>query len=249
MRTTIGAILTILLAATVIAADFPLTRSEWVDIGQAREKQKRLDAAIYAYEQGLKADDKTISDEVLHFNAATLATQIGRQDIAIDHANAAIQSKPDYGDAYLARGNAYLRLGKTDLALEDFTTALGMKCARPWVAFNNRGLALVALGKIEEALADYARAIEANPMYMNAYWSRAKAATGQERFRPALDDYDAAIRLDSSNARLYLERAKVKKLLGDASGAVADFDSARVLDPHLSADIEQQQHDLKPGAR
>lgn len=246
-RTIVAAV--VIIAAQAFAADFPLDRADWLDVAQSRKNQNRLEAAVYAYEQALRLHDPTVTDAVLHFNIATLATRLGEQTKAIEHANAALRSKPDYGDAYATRGTAYLRLGEHQKAFDDYSKAIQSHCSRPWIVLNNRGLASEGLGRIEEALEDYALSIKANPDYMNVYWSRANAMVSQGQPQPAISDYDTAIRLDSGNAQLYLARGKAKGMVGDKEAAYADFDRAKRLDQKLAPQIANAIRKVKAEKR
>ena len=64
-----------------------------------------------------------------------------------------ISLKPESEDAYCNRGNAYYRLGKTDLALKDYDIALKLNPKDPDLYYN-RALAYLKKGDKPRAMAN-----------------------------------------------------------------------------------------------
>ncbi|MCR5878498.1 tetratricopeptide repeat protein [Phenylobacterium sp. J367] len=77
--------------------------------------------------------------------------------------DAALQVKPDLGEAYLNRGAATLGARRFAASIADLDRALALGVKEPEKAHFNRALAHENLGQWEAALADYARAIELRP--------------------------------------------------------------------------------------
>lgn len=83
-------------------------------------------------------------------------------DLAIKSYSLAIDSYPEHKTAYQLRGQAYLKLGEYDLALNDLNQAL-------WIDANNiravysRSIALAAVGQNEKAAEDLERFFALSP--------------------------------------------------------------------------------------
>jgi Flp pilus assembly protein TadD len=69
--------------------------------------------------------------------------------------------------------------------------------------------------------------------YGRALWNRAKAHSAEKDYTSAIADYDRAIQLDRPSAPLFYGRGIAKRRLGDVTGADADLESARQLDPNV----------------
>ena len=87
------------------------------------------------------------------------------------------------------------------------------------------------LGNYEEAIEDFDLAIQLDPKYPNAYYSRGIAKHSLGNYEEAIEDFGLAIQLDPKLAPPYNNRGSVKKDLGDYEEAIEDFDLAIQLDP------------------
>src|SRR6185295_16897951 len=81
---------------------------------------------------------------------------------ALENYNAAIGQYPRNPVAYYNRGGFYLRRGKCQLAIRDYSTALVLKPSFWWAA-NARGALYGATGRYDLALADYNKVLSLNP--------------------------------------------------------------------------------------
>ena len=77
---------------------------------------------------------------------------------ALKNCEQAIAVKPDYPEAYNARGNVLLRLMRYDDAVASFDKAIELKPDYPQ-PYNSRGNALQALRRFEDAVESYQTAI------------------------------------------------------------------------------------------
>ena len=81
---------------------------------------------------------------------------------SVEHLSTALKrtdlSKEDKASILINRGVAYWRLGKPNLAIQDFNTAITLFPENAAI-YNNRGNVLLDLGFPTEALKDYNRAI------------------------------------------------------------------------------------------
>jgi tetratricopeptide (TPR) repeat protein len=71
------------------------------------------------------------------------------------HAEECVRKNPSDSQAYFARCQAWERLGRLDLALQDLNTSIALEPKE--VSFMSRGEILRDLGRYEEALEDFQR--------------------------------------------------------------------------------------------
>jgi tetratricopeptide (TPR) repeat protein len=90
-----------------------------------------------------------------------------------------LEIEPDYAEAYLGRGNAYVKLENYTAAIADYTSAI--RITDDAAAYYNRGNVYSDLENYKAAIADYNSAIRINPDYADTYRNRgiAKENIGQ----------------------------------------------------------------------
>ncbi len=146
-------------------------------------------------------------------------------------------------------------------AIQDWTQVINLnsELADP---YNNRGIAKATLGESKiaqgnitdaqalymEAIQDCTQAIRLNPRYAEPYINRGYAqfrlgktkadqgniADAEALYAAAVQDCTQAIRLDPGSAYAYGNRGVAKAALGDAEGAIADFDTALRINPEYA---------------
>jgi tetratricopeptide (TPR) repeat protein len=92
---------------------------------------------------------------------------------AVADCNEAIKLKPDYGIAYLHRGDTNLNLRKNFQAILDYSKSIELDPT--FVAYHNRGLAYLRASEYQKAIADFTRAIELKSSIATAYYNRGLA--------------------------------------------------------------------------
>jgi tetratricopeptide (TPR) repeat protein len=87
----------------------------------------------------------------------------------------------------------------------------------------------------QQAIQDLTSALQLNPKYATAYYTRAILYLYREELQLAIGDLDRAIMADPKYAKAYVHRGNLKvDQLRDYAGAMADFDRAVALDPKFS---------------
>lgn len=157
----------------------------------------------------------------------------GKNDLAIESYNRAIELNPEYVGAYHDRGNAYFIKGEYDLAIADSNMAIKLdpNLAK---AYFNRGNAYGNKGKEDLAIADYSMAIESNPRFANAYYNRGNAYLRQGKNDLAIADYSKTIELNPEDTLAYYNRGKAYLLQGKNDLAIYDFSAAIAREPHFA---------------
>lgn len=174
----------------------------------------------------------------LHARDGALALQRGKSDEAIRHYSLALEDRtlPDDRKATILndRGVAYVRLGKTREAIEDFNRAVEL-FPEYAATYNNRGNLLLALGLPNEAMKDFDRALALAPGYAAAYNNRAGALMQAGDPKKAIRDYTQAIRLLPAAAAPLAGRGRAHLELGRPHAAIRDFSRAVGSDSRFSA--------------
>ena len=214
-------------------------------LGDLELAQGNLEGAWKLYEAGIEDSTQAIilnpEDAYAYHNRAGGKFRLG-------------QFKGNQGD--VAKVQQYYQG-----AIRDWTQVINLnsELADP---YNNRGIAKVTLGesKIEqgditdaqalymEAIQDCTQAIRLNPRYAEPYINRGYAqfrlgktkadqgdtAGAETLYAAAVQDCTQAIRLDPGSAYAYGNRGVAKAALGDAEGAIADFDTALQINPEYA---------------
>jgi tetratricopeptide (TPR) repeat protein len=119
--------------------------------------------------------------------------------------------------AHYERGNAFIRSGDMDRAIESFSKALRLN-PNYADALTGRGLALCKKGDYENAMADLSEALYFDPRSANAYYYRGSIFSAQGNYSRAIADYDSSLRLHPDQKKVRdareLAMAKIAKTDG-----------------------------------
>lgn len=123
------------------------------------------------------------------------------------------------------RAVAYVRLGQTKAAFEDYNRAIQL-FPEYAATYNNRGNLLLALGLPKEAVKDLDRAIVLAPGYAAAYNNRGAANVKLGQHAEAMRDFGKAIELMPSNPAPLAGRGRALIAQGRPHSAIRDFSRA-----------------------
>jgi len=114
---------------------------------------------------------------------------------AFDDFNKALELNAKFADAYLKRGDLYIEINKSELALKDYSEAI--KCDSNYVeAYSKRAVLYEDLDMIEEALKDFKTAIRLNPTDPYLYRNRGLLKENKLKdLQSAKEDYKTAEKL------------------------------------------------------
>ena len=157
-----------------------------------------------------------------------------KHEKALRHYSRALELKPDYVDAYNARGMIFVMWGKIDHALKDFGMAIKLK-PDYFVAYLNRGVVHRSDGRYEQALKDFGKVIELQPSVYAGYSNRGEAYRLKGDFDCAIADYNRAIQLKPDYAEAYNDRGIAYANKGEFVRAIVDYTEAIEMKPRLAA--------------
>jgi TonB family protein len=138
----------------------------------------------------------------------------------------AIAMKPDWAQAYMARGRQEYQEKRYVEALRDFDAAIRLEPNNPtW--YGSRGLAYSYSGQHERAIEDYTREMEMAPRasatpYNNRGWAYVDLGQPEK----ALPDLTTAIGMSPDYQKAFENRAKAYIALKDWPSAIADLTAA-----------------------
>jgi len=153
---------------------------------------------------------------------------------AIAHYNKAIRLYPQYEQAYLARGDALMSLGRFRQALRDYDSVLRLN-PQYLGAYYGRALCYLKLKQYDLAIKDITRKIEMEPGDADAYYLRADAYRHLLQYKEAIRDYSLSIEKFSKMKHepcsqwqnmfelAYLSRAGLYAQQKDYPNAIADL--------------------------
>jgi tetratricopeptide (TPR) repeat protein len=111
----------------------------------------------------------------------------------------------DWVAAYIARGNAYIGMGRYDQAIADFTKAILLQ-PDSVMAYTSRGSAYGSAGQYDQAVADFTKAITLRPDFAMAYNNRGFVYATKGLWTEAVTEYNHAIAIQPELAITYANR-------------------------------------------
>lgn len=123
--------------------------------------------------------------------------------------------------AWTLLGDAYAGSGSFQKSEGCFTTAISLQ-PESYVSLVQRGLCRMQLHDYQEALADFDRVVKLKPQLTTGYLNRGLALSQLGKIPLAIDDLTKALELGAPQTRIYFIRSRLRKMVGDATGALAD---------------------------
>ena len=135
---------------------------------------------------------------------------------------------PNDAAFYNNRGEAYLREGKVNKAIDDFNIAVKLQ-PKLAVAYNNRRNAYLLKGEFDKAIDDYSRSIKHAPKDARSYSNRSVAYLRKGEVDKTIEDATTAIALDGKLSNAYYNRAEAWLRLKEWDKAKTDLMAAKKL--------------------
>lgn len=141
----------------------------------------------------------TSSNAVAESNLANALFKLGRADEAIGHFQAALEIKPDYGDAHNGLGFVLLEKGRFEEAIGHFQSALQVTPVSA-AANNNLGMAYLQLGRAPEAIPHLELALKSSPNSSETHNNLGFALLQTGHVEAALAHYQRALDINPDYA-------------------------------------------------
>ena len=133
---------------------------------------------------------------------------------AIRDFNHALEINPDYVDALVNRGSAYVLQNSYNEALTDLNHALELENKQAEI-YNLRG-EIYLLNKLnDEAIRDFTAAIILNPTYSDAYLNRARAYSEKGMTDEAGSDYNQAVKAEPAKFSNFIDLDGTESLFAE----------------------------------
>ncbi|HUV49877.1 MAG TPA: tetratricopeptide repeat protein [Anaerolineae bacterium] len=195
--------------------------------------------AFQYHQSGQFEKAQEIYKEILEINpnhsdslhlSGIIAHQSGKNDIAANLINRAIQTRPEEPVYYLSLVNVFKAQGRLDEAILSYQKALQLK-PDDVEAHNNLGNALIKQGQLEEAAASYRKALTIKPDFAEAHNNLGNAFKEQGQLEEAVASYRKAliIKPDYAEAHNNLGNALIKQ--GRLEEAAASYRKALIIKP------------------
>ncbi len=131
---------------------------------------------------------------------------------------------------YVSRGNDYVKKGRYDEAISDYTKALEIN-PRDASAYVGRGVAYFDKGQYDDAISDFTKALEINPKFAEAYHRRGIAYGKKGQYDGAISDFTKALEINPRDALAYYNRGIAYDDKGQYEEAISDYTKALEIDP------------------
>lgn len=168
------------------------------------------------------------SDPMQLFKEGYDAFQSGNLDLAFARFNEVIRLRPNFADAYSAKGAVYGMRRDLDHAIEQFSEAIRLN-PKNAAYYSNRGGASGEKGDNTRAIQDLSKAISMDPKMASAFYNRGAAYNRRAQkgdYTRAISDFTSAEKLGNQSVKLLADRGWAYSRTGDEKRANADFAEA-----------------------
>jgi predicted O-linked N-acetylglucosamine transferase (SPINDLY family) len=205
-----------------------ITISQALDLALQHHVAGRLGEAQQVYRQILSQQPS--NPDALHY-LGVLASQSGRNDIALDLIRRSIAIKPGWAEAHYALGNALKAMGQVKEAIAAFRQAIALKPVFP-EAYLNLGVALIETGDIDGAIAAYRQAIILRSNFPEAYNNLGNALREKRDQPGAIAAFREAVAIKPDYGQAHNNLAAALQETGQLDEAIASYRRAIACNPN-----------------
>ena len=134
---------------------------------------------------------------------------------AVENFTRAIESDPDFAEAYSIRAMCFQDLGEDQKELQDREAVVRLR-PHDYYAYTSRALLYEILSNYEEALRDFTQAIELAPEKIAPIFLRGQAYEDLGRYQDAIQDYSRVIELNRKYSGSTIFRSGEKYYIASA---------------------------------
>jgi tetratricopeptide (TPR) repeat protein len=147
----------------------------------------------------------------------------GDYESALGYLNTAIESNPEFGEAYNSRGLVHYAKGDYGRATEDLARAIELMPNSP-SSHSNRGIIYYAKGDFEQAISDLKRAIQLRPTFAKAHYNLGLVHRATGNYGEAITSFTEAI--DLTNETSYIAQERLQRIGGsgrERNGGIDEY--------------------------
>jgi len=190
--------------------------------------------AIEALNEILKID---VQNAEAYFYKGMIYKESGDTTKAISNFQTAVETEPDFYDAYMQIGLLYAAQDN-DIAIKYFDNAINLN-ANSNEAHYAKAKYYQDKGRISEAIEYYKKIIVSDPQDADAIYNLATIYYGVDSIKQAYRFYDLAIKQAPAKAMSYYGKGLCAEELKNIEEAISLYNQALNLDPELSLAQEQ----------
>jgi tetratricopeptide (TPR) repeat protein len=135
--------------------------------GYIKYLQKNYTGAIEEYTQAINFQTNRPARATIYFDRALAYEKLGKKQEALEDYGHSTEVNPTYLSGYYSQGKLYAENARFELAIKNFTTAIGLDGENA-EAYVMRGRAELKAENYQAALDDFTKAIELNPAQTQA---------------------------------------------------------------------------------
>lgn len=229
-------------------------------MGKSLRAQGEFAAAMTEFQKAV--NDTPCRKEALA-NIGSIYYILNLNNLAVDNLKEAIALDAKNSDLHLKLAGAYERLGKIDLAAEEYNLALSktgsnddilMSLENIWrqkvsdnpqdaEAHANLGAVLQKKKDYQGALAEYRKAESINPSNTTTRLNMGTLYQEQKDYETAIEAYDTITNFNPNFMLAYLYKAQCYKAMGKKDAAIENYKLALNLDPS-NQDIKNELYNM-----
>ena len=200
------------------------------NLGLIYAKQGQYEKALALYEQliNLHPEQEQIERVYVNMADAYAAQQMFAE--AIEHYQHALETNPEYVDAYLGLANMSTKLQQYPQAEQIYAQALELGGQQDRI-YTQLGNLYALQNKHAEALTYFQKALTLNPFAMNAYNGIGLSYARSGEPEKALEAYQHALTLDPDAAMIHNSLGTLYLELGQTDKAIAAFTTSLRIEP------------------
>jgi len=185
--------------------------------------EKKIDKALDEFNAALNQKEnypEAYSEKLICLHAIGK----GKDKVAYDLADKAVENNPSIAIYRYTRGLFYLYREKPEKAIADFTKAKELDSSHNlFNIFLNRGNAYLSTQDFEKASADFSEAITLNPESASPYYSRGLVHYQKQEYEQSIEDFNKSLSINPLNASGHLNVGMAYFKQSDTKNACLHF--------------------------
>jgi tetratricopeptide (TPR) repeat protein len=197
------------------------------NLGRILKDQGKVAEAVEQWQKVLQFDP---DHAAAHANIGLVMVQQGEYKQAIEHLNKSLQAKPNSMNLY-AVGHVYQRLGKYNMAIQNYTEAVRLEPDFPHAHFD-LAVACSEIGDHEMAVQHYKEVLRIQPDYPGVLNNIGMELKEQGKINQAIEMWKKALDIHPGGYGVHFNIGLAAAEQGDYDEAVERYKKALLADPN-----------------